>query len=70
MLTTPAAMTLQQPVRYERPPEGLARGRIQVPWWVVVAVAATLVVLAVAFLVGRFVASVRAARGPSEPPRT
>lgn len=60
-------LTLQQ-VIYERPPEGLARGRFPVPWWAIVAIAAVIVLAAVVFLVVRGVVSWRVSRGPSKPP--
>lgn len=58
--------TLQQ-VIYERPPEGMARGRWPVPWWAIVAIAAVLVVAAVAFLVVRAVVAWRRSKGPDKP---
>ncbi len=62
-------LTLQQ-VTYERPPEGLARGRFPVPWWVIVLIAATLVIAAVVFLVVRGVVGWRLSKGPTRPPTT
>lgn len=59
--------TLQQ-VIYERPPEGLARGRLPVPWWVVLIVAASIVVIAVVFLIVRGVVGWQLSRGPTKPP--
>lgn len=61
-------MTTLQQVVYERPPEGLARGRIPTQWWVILAVAGVIVVAAVAFLVSRVIAARRAARGADLPP--
>lgn len=45
-------MTLQEP-RFERPPEGLARGRYPAPPWVIAALASILVLGAIGWLVRR-----------------
>lgn len=68
MLTTARPMLTLQQVIYERPPEGLARGRVPVPWWVIVIVASVVVLAAVVFLIARAVAGRRLAKGPSKPP--
>jgi hypothetical protein len=60
-------MTLQQVV-YERPPEGLARGRFPVPWWVILGIAVVLVLSAVVFLIVRGVVGWRLSKGPTKPP--
>lgn len=70
MLTTARAMLTLQQVTYERPPEGLARGRFPVPWWVIVLIAATLVITAVVFLVVRGVVGWRLSKGATRPPTT
>jgi hypothetical protein len=62
-------LTLQQ-VTYERPPEGLARGRFPVPWWVILGIAVTLVIAAVVFLIVRGVVGWQLSKGPSKPPTT
>jgi hypothetical protein len=58
-------MTALQQVTYERPPEGLARGRYPAPGWVIIVLAALVVVAGVVFLVLR----ARAPRPPVEPPK-
>jgi hypothetical protein len=60
-------MTLQQVV-YERPPEGLARGRFPVPWWVILGIAVVLVLSAVVFLIVRGVVGWQLSKGPPKPP--
>ena len=67
MLTSARLMRTLQQVIYERPPEGMARGRWPVPWWAIVAIAAVLVVAAVAFLVVRAVVAWRRSKGPEKP---
>lgn len=59
--------TLQE-VKYDRPPEGLARGRYPAPWWAILAVAAILVVAAVTFLIVRGIVGWRLSKGPEKPP--
>lgn len=55
-------MSTAQQVTYERPPEGLARGRFPAPPWVIVLLAAVVVVAGVVFLIVR----ARAPRPPVE----
>ncbi|MBK8258566.1 MAG: hypothetical protein IPK82_38635 [Polyangiaceae bacterium] len=61
-------MTLQQ-VIYERPPEGLSRGKYPAPWWVILLIAVVVVLAAVTFLTVRYATASRAAKGPSAPPK-
>ena len=69
MLTDgPSRMTTAQQVIYERPPEGMARGRFPVPWWVVVALAAAIVLSCVTFLIVRLVVGARIAKDRVGPP--
>lgn len=56
----PGHMTLAQEVTYERPPEGLARGRYPAPAWVILVLAAAVVLAGVVFLIVR-------ARQPKSP---
>ncbi len=46
-------MRTAQQVTYERPPEGLSRGRYPAPAWVILVLAAVVVVASVAFLIAR-----------------
>lgn len=68
-------MATAQEVTYERPPEGLSRGRYPAPPWVIVALAAVVLVVGVVFLVLRARAprpAIDAGDGagkPGEPPK-
>jgi hypothetical protein len=62
------SMTTAQQVIYERPPDGMARGRFPVPWWVIVALAAAIVVAAAVFLIVRLVVGARVAKDRVGPP--
>ena len=53
-------MWTAQQVTFERPPEGLARGRFPAPPWVIVLLAAAVIVAGIVFLVLR-------ARAPRPP---
>jgi hypothetical protein len=53
-------MWTAQQVTYERPPEGLARGRYPAPAWVILVLAAVVVLASIAFLIAR-------ARAPKPP---
>jgi hypothetical protein len=46
-------MATAQQVTYDRPPEGLSRGRYTVPPWVIITLAAVILVAGVVFLVLR-----------------
>jgi len=46
-------MATAQEVTYDRPPEGLARGRYPAPAWVILALAATVVIAGIVFLIVR-----------------
>ncbi len=59
MVTTTKAMTTAQQVSYERPPEGMARGRFAAPWWAIVLLTAAIVVAAVVFLIVRMTVGAR-----------
>ena len=61
-------MTTAQQVIYERPPEGMARGRLPVPWWVVIVLTAVIVGSAIIFLILRFVVAPRVAKNRALPP--
>ncbi len=61
-------MLTAQHVNYERPPEGMARGRFPAPWWVIVALAAAIVVAAAVFLIVRLVVGARMAKDRVGPP--
>ncbi len=52
--------TAQQEVTYDRPPEGLSRGRYPAPAWVIIVLAAVVVIASAAFLIAR-------ARAPRPP---
>lgn len=64
----PYRMTTAHQVTYDRPPEGMARGRYPVPWWVIVALAAAIVVSAAVFLIVRLVVGARIAKDRAGPP--
>lgn len=53
-------MWTAQQVTYERPPEGMSRGRYPAPWWAIVALASAVVIAAVIFFILR-------ARAPKPP---
>lgn len=61
-------MTTAQQVVYERPPEGMARGRFPAPWWVILALALAIVVAAAVFLIVRLVVGARVAKDRTAPP--
>jgi hypothetical protein len=62
-------MATAQEVTYDRPPEGLARGRYPAPPWLILGLAALVVVACIVF----FIARARAPRAqidlPKPPPR-
>lgn len=53
-------MWTAQQVTYERPPEGMSRGRYPAPWWVILVLASAVVIAAVVFFILR-------ARAPKPP---
>lgn len=53
-------MSTAQQVTYDRPPEGLARGRFPAPPWVILALAAVVIVTGIVF----FILRARAPRPP------
>jgi hypothetical protein len=60
--------TAQQQVIYERPPDGMARGKLPVPWWVVASLAIAIVLAATVFLIVRLVVGARIAKDRPGPP--
>jgi hypothetical protein len=61
----PGHMATAQEVTYERPPEGLARGRYPAPAWVILVLAAVVLLAGIVFLVVR----ARQPKSPILPPK-
>lgn len=65
-------MSTAQQVTYDRPPEGLARGRFPAPPWVILALAAVVIVTGIVFLILRARAPrppVDVLQTPEDPPK-
>ena len=65
-------MHAAQQVTYERPPEGLARGRFPAPPWVILTIAAVVIVVGIVFLILRARAPrppVDVLQTPDDPPK-